>query len=72
MTHPARPVAAFLEVYRRAFNPARPAMLWDAGVRGAPALFAAFRARMAQLLREVCCSGLLKDQDKGMLGYGNK
>lgn len=34
-------------------NPARELMLWDADVRGAPVLHAAFRARMAQLLREV-------------------
>ncbi len=44
------------ELYCRAVNPARELMLWDADVRAAPALIAAFRARMAQLLHEVLLS----------------
>ena len=56
---PLHASTGFRELYCRAVNPARELMLWDADVRGAPALVAAFRARMAQLLREVCCCCLL-------------
>jgi hypothetical protein len=45
--------AALRELHCRAINPLRRAMFWDAGVRGAPAMFASFRARMMHLLKEV-------------------
>ena len=45
--------AALRELHCGAIYPLRQAMFWDADVRGAPALFARYRGRMLQLLKEV-------------------
>ena len=43
----------------RGINPLRPLMFWDRDVRGCPALFESYRARMRALVQEVRALGML-------------
>ena len=43
----------------RGINPLRPLMFWDRDVRGCPALFESYRARMRVLVQEVRALGVL-------------